>query len=517
MDINNIVSTKPIYSNTKNKISNISTSSISPIIDKVEISLEAEKQVKIATFLKDNSYIDSIYRGIKRTYGEEKSTEFAEFAIKTYEEYANKPISQDRQVKIDEFLKIRPYTHFSYNMIKDSCPNEANVWIEYYMENYGKTIYLNEIEEYPEDPHLVDSLLYSRGIKTLEAFEKEMRTSFFKKELLDINNYLHSQNIFIDEMIEKNIFWSSGDYDATKDYTQFYRNASIPYDDIKFNTDTGQIMILPKNSEQWITYEEFETLSKYNYFTTVPHMDLAEKYGDNGIIKYIENYIKNLNNEEKEYINEFDYFALPAYKNYNIKGLDEFIKPLNEIKRIREAEPWKNYYYRYYELRTDEMREEYIYPLYKASYMENENNNRDIIYFTSNHFTVGHDLSMYSVKKYIEELNGGKPSFIELDEKNHKKESIDKSMGTPLEYEREEDWHEKKMRSVIFQEIDGELYRMGTKEQKEYLDSRNTKKNVERNLTIEEMEEEIRKVIENAQNRKVTDFYNWSYKRDKSL
>lgn len=525
MNISNIIQLQPIYTNNKIIKSNNFVSLSKPIIDTVEISSVANNEAKNSIFFKDKSYLYRIYNNIKHNINTDKANEFIDFAKDIYDKYSDIPVSKEREEKINIFLLNKPYTAFTYNILKEINPNEANVYIEYYMENYGLSIYDNEYTQFPSDPHMADSLLMLRGITTGEELYKRIDEEYFLKETSIIDGYFRTQDTFIDEMLQDNIAWSS-DYEF-KGYMYFYTNF-ITHEDIEihknkdFDINTGEITIYEKETNSYITYNEFMKLTNSNewdIFADQQHrrnFDIVSKYGDEGIKKYVENYLSNLTSEEKELIKKYDYFSLPAFKNVNISGIDEFIKPLNEIRGVRKAIPNVDYEKRYYELEIDKMKREFIYPLYKVSELNGyyDYKNKNIMQFIDISANDS-DLVNYRIVKNISHLNNGfiipkeinKENIVTKDDngKLHNLYSINKILsqtsinnglnGTNINLTRHRNYYEVEMENIIFQEIDGEIYRMGTLEQKQFLERENNTYEDLSNLT-EELYKKIEAMIE---------------------
>lgn len=232
--------------------------------------------------------------------------------------------------EIAEFLKDKPYTAFKYN------------FYDAYAPDYAKEFIINEIKYYdyqgfnPMRNTLVsyDRYAYSNNM-TSEDIKSDLQKYNLLKSAAQLNNGLYTFESVIKYEEDYGIHINLNVEDSYFNYFGF--DTSIMYQDRKVD-ENGQIMILPKNSDEWLTREEFiEICPDYEMFST---RDIAKEdecklllsQGEEVYKKYVEDFIAGLSEEEIQILKDNDIFASPAFATTGIKGIEQFAKDIEDIK-----------------------------------------------------------------------------------------------------------------------------------------------------------------------------------------
>ena len=97
--------------------------------------------------------------------------------------------------------------------------------------------------------------------------------------------------------------------------------------------ENGEIMILPKDSDKWLTKEEFiKIYPDYKIFMSLElgtqvnseypsEIQLAYNKSEEIFKKYVEKFISELSEEEKQLLREYDIFSAPVLQVAGIKGI----------------------------------------------------------------------------------------------------------------------------------------------------------------------------------------------------
>lgn len=103
-------------------------------------------------------------------------------------------------------------------------------------------------------------------------------------------------------------------------------------------------MILPKDSDKWLTKEEFiKIYPDYKIFMSLElgtqvnseypsEIQLAYNKSEEIFKKYVEKFISELSEEEKQLLREYDIFSAPVLQVAGIKGIEQFTKDIDDIK-----------------------------------------------------------------------------------------------------------------------------------------------------------------------------------------
>lgn len=236
--------------------------------------------------------------------------------------------------EIAEFLKDKPYTAFNYNFYKEYAPEKAKKSIINDMQHY-----YDEIPNPTREKIISYNIHAKNNNMTPEDIKADLDKYTFLKMAEDINNglkaldsvvkYREDYGIDVTLNVEKSYF---------DDYFGF--NISIMYQDIKAD-ENGNIMILPKNSDKWLTRDEFiEICPDYEVFAaralnraygSIRETSLVLDQGEEAYKKYVENFIAGLSDEEIQLLKDNDIFASPEFQVTGIKGLEQFTKDIEDI------------------------------------------------------------------------------------------------------------------------------------------------------------------------------------------
>ena len=234
--------------------------------------------------------------------------------------------------EIAEFLKDKPYTAFKYDFYNTYAPD------------YAKEFIINEIMHYDYqgfNPPRHKLVSYDKYAHSNNMTSEDIKSDLNKYNLLrmaeQINDGLYGFESVIKYREDYGISVNLNIEDSYFNYFGF--DTSIMYQDIKA-TDDGEIMILPKNSDKWLTREEFiEICPEYEMFSTRNISDNKEyklvlSQGEEAYKKYVEDFIAGLSEEEIQILKDYDIFASPAFATTGIEGLEQFTKDIDDIKMI---------------------------------------------------------------------------------------------------------------------------------------------------------------------------------------
>ena len=213
--------------------------------------------------------------------------------------------------EIAEFLKDKPYTAFKYDFYNTYAPD------------YAKEFIINEIMHYDYqgfNPPRHKLVSYDKYAHSNNMTSEDIKSDLNKYNLLrmaeQINDGLYGFESVIKYREDYGISVNLNIEDSYFNYFGF--DTSIMYQDIKA-TDDGEIMILPKNSDKWLTREEFiEICPEYEMFSTRNISDNKEyklvlSQGEEAYKKYVEDFIAGLSEEEIQILKDYDIFASPAF------------------------------------------------------------------------------------------------------------------------------------------------------------------------------------------------------------
>lgn len=239
--------------------------------------------------------------------------------------------------EIAEFLKDKPYTAFKYDFYNTYAPD------------YAKEFIINEIMHYDYqgfNPPRHKLVSYDKYAHSNNMTSEDIKSDLNKYNLLrmaeQINDGLYGFESVIKYREDYGISVNLNIEDSYFNYFGF--DTSIMYQDIKA-TDDGEIMILPKNSDKWLTREEFiEICPEYEMFSTRNISDNKEyklvlSQGEEAYKKYVEDFIAGLSEEEIQILKDYDIFASPAFATTGIEGLEQFTKDIEDIKTA-EVRQW---------------------------------------------------------------------------------------------------------------------------------------------------------------------------------
>ena len=242
--------------------------------------------------------------------------------------------------EIAEFLKDKPYTAFKYEFYDTYAPDYAKTFIQNEIEHYyyeGFNPMRNTLVSY-------DKYAYTNNM-TPEDIKSDLNKYNLLKRAAQINDGLYGFESVIKYREDYGISVNLNIEDSYFNYFGF--DTSIMYQDIKA-TDDGEIMILPKNSDKWLTREEFiEICPDYEIFSTrdIAQEGSGKEYklvlscGEETYKKYAEDFIAGLSKEEIQILKDNDIFSSPAFVTTGIKGIEQFTKDIEDIKTA-EVRQW---------------------------------------------------------------------------------------------------------------------------------------------------------------------------------
>lgn len=241
----------------------------------------------------------------------------------------------ERQSKIAAFLKNKPITAYEYSQRLTYNPDEADSFIDKVMAEY------DNMDSKVNNLKSKDDKALKQGVATVEAVEAFAKDigffnvidsiSYMLNYTKEVNeNELKNSKIYGDEVPAWGV--DAINYGDTTFRKQRPSLDIIPnlvkdtFQDIKIDTETGETWILPVNSDTWVTRNDFiKICPEYkNSMSMSFEVQEAAKMGDETFFKYVENFLAGLTNEEKNFIRENKLLTNPAYKGLGIEGLDEF-------------------------------------------------------------------------------------------------------------------------------------------------------------------------------------------------
>lgn len=242
--------------------------------------------------------------------------------------------------EIAEFLKDKPYTAFKYEFYDTYAPDYAKTFIQNEIEHYyyeGFNPMRNTLVSY-------DKYAYTNNM-TPEDIKSDLNKYNLLKRAAQINDGLYGFESVKKYREDYGINIIINVEDSYFNYFGF--DTSIMYQDRKVN-DNGEIMILPKNSDKWLTREEFiEICPDYEIFSTrdIAQEGSGKEYklvlscGEETYKKYAEDFIAGLSKEEIQILKDNDIFSSPAFVTTGIKGIEQFTKDIDEINTA-EVRKW---------------------------------------------------------------------------------------------------------------------------------------------------------------------------------
>ena len=195
--------------------------------------------------------------------------------------------------EIAEFLKDKPYTAFRYEFHQKYAPDKGIPYITDVMNRY----YHKEVQspQYGLDMKMNYEAL-EKGLDTLEKYKAQLQKEIAAQKGLAINGALSSLSDVVKYQEDYGIDVSSSYF--TDNFLNMYLHfdSSLMYQDRKAD-ENGQIYILPKDSDEWVTREEFiEMCPDYELFdsldrTPQSEIKLVKAQGEEAVKKYAEKYI----------------------------------------------------------------------------------------------------------------------------------------------------------------------------------------------------------------------------------
>lgn len=242
--------------------------------------------------------------------------------------------------EIAEFLKDKPYTAFMYEYHQKYTPDKGKAYITDLLDRYH-----NKKPQTPYSWHEKINLeALNKGLDTLEKFKEQLSKEAAAQKAMYIDAAL-SNLTNVNQYEEDNgisVYHFGGDYNLL--HINLKLDTSFMYQDVKVD-ENGQVMILPKDSEEWVTREEFiEIYPDYELYESLDldaHNKIISELNQikNGIIKYAEDFIASLNEEEIQMIKDNDFFSSPALQVTGVNGIEQFTKDIEDIKTA-EVRQW---------------------------------------------------------------------------------------------------------------------------------------------------------------------------------
>lgn len=263
--------------------------------------------------------------------------ELSSQSISMYETVKTSEYSDE---EIAEFLKDKPYTAFIYEYHQKYTPDKGKAYITDLLD-----IYHNKKPQTPYSWHeKINSEALNKGLDTLEKFKEQLSKEAAAQKAVYIDAAL-SNLPNVNQYEEDNgisVYHFGGDYNLL--HINLKLDTSFMYQDMKVD-ENGQVMILPKDSGEWVTREEFiEMYPDYELYEPLDldaHNKIISELNqiEDGITKYAEDFIASLNEEEIQMIKDNDFFSSPALQVTGIKGLEQFTKDIEDIKTA-EVRTW---------------------------------------------------------------------------------------------------------------------------------------------------------------------------------
>ncbi len=258
----------------------------------------------------------------------------------TKSEETNKSDYNDEEIA--EFLKDKPYSAFQYEFYNKYTLDNGKSYITDVMDRYNNKKIKSPI--YAEEMRINSDAL-KKGFDTLEKFKEKLVKDVAVQKALFIDGNLNglSEVQKYREDYGIRVYHFGHGYDR-RDILPITLNldSSLMYQDIQVDKN-GKIMILPKESDKWVTREEF--IEMYPDYKLYESLDLRGEVrqvfnkDEDTIKKYTENFIAGLSEEEIQMIKNNDLFSSPALQETSIKGIEQFTKDIEDIK-IAEVQKW---------------------------------------------------------------------------------------------------------------------------------------------------------------------------------
>lgn len=236
--------------------------------------------------------------------------------------------------EIAEFLKDKPYTAFRYEFHQKYAPDKGISEITDLMDRY----YHKKVQESQYEFEMKGNYeALEKGLDTLEKYKAQLQKEIAAQKGLAINGALSSLSDVVKYQEDYGIDVSSSYF--TDNFLNMYLHfhSSLMYQDRKAD-ENGQIYILPKDSDEWVTREEFiEMCPDYELYesldrTPQSEIKLVKAQGEEAVKKYAEKYFANLSEEEIKMLYDGDLFADPGLQTLGIEGLEQFAKDLEDIQ-----------------------------------------------------------------------------------------------------------------------------------------------------------------------------------------
>lgn len=287
MNVTGILSTQNVYKYNKINDGSVTTASVNPSTDTVEISAEALKQAKISAFLND-----------------------------------------------------KPYSSYKYDWMIRNQPNKADEYIDNLINNYdemSRPQLMPPLWSKDKDNYAKDML----GYKTANDVKKGMELGNFNITVHEMMRYLRGLDETEQTLKSDDKNWYIGStkpFDTAGKALNGYTEDFSYYRDIKIDPETAEISFLPNDSDRWLSKDEFEKKSPdYKAGMDYYHeLNLAISTGQSTAIKYIENFIADLSEEDRQYIKDTNLLGSPAFRNSGVKGLDYFETSYDNIQGVQK-------------------------------------------------------------------------------------------------------------------------------------------------------------------------------------
>lgn len=263
--------------------------------------------------------------------------ELSSQSISMYETVKTSEYSDE---EIAEFLQDKPYTAFIYEYHQKYTPDKGKAYITDLLDRYH-----NKKPQTPYSWHeKINSEALNKGLDTLEKFKEQLSKEAAAQKAVYIDAAL-SNLPNVNQYEEDNgisVYHFGGDYNLL--HINLKLDTSFMYQDMKVD-ENGQVMILPKDSGEWVTREEFiEMYPDYELYEPLDldaHNKIISELNqiEDGITKYAEDFIASLNEEEIQMIKDNDFFSSPALQVTGVNGIEQFTKDIEDIKTA-EVRQW---------------------------------------------------------------------------------------------------------------------------------------------------------------------------------
>lgn len=248
-------------------------------------------------------------------------------------ETVNKSDYSDEE--ISEFLKDKPYTAFMYEYYEKHTLGSGKPYVTDFMDRY--------YNKKPQESGFLMSMrtnskALGKGLDTLEKFKEQLAREAIAQKATSISGTASClpEAIQYKEDYGIHIYYPWGQSDNLID-TPLHIDSSFMYQDMRID-ENGRVMILPKESDEWITRDEFiEMYPDYELYASIDvtaHSETNKAFykGEDVFKKYAEEFISGLSEEEKKILKDNDIFASPALTTTGIKGIEQFTKDIDDIK-----------------------------------------------------------------------------------------------------------------------------------------------------------------------------------------